>query len=87
MKDLLEILNKVTELLYQENYNDAYGILIKCLPLMGVYIGEIQDETLQREVMNALEDAIAAMENNDYTLLADILQYEFIEKLEALGEE
>lgn len=87
MKDLLEVLGKVTELLYQESYNEAYGILIKCLPVMGVYIGEIQDETIQREVMDALTEAVSAMENSDYTLLADILQYDVIEKLDALGEE
>lgn len=87
MRDLLEVLSKVTELLYQEKYNEAYGILIKCLPIMGVYIGEIEDEGLQREIMDALTEAVAAMENNDYTLLADILQYDVIEKLETLGEE
>ena len=44
MNDLLEVLEKVAELLYQERKNDAYGILVKCLPVMGVYIGEIEDE-------------------------------------------
>ena len=87
MKDLIEVLEKVSELLYQENYIAAYGILIKCLPIMGVYIGEIEDENLQREIMNALNEAISAMENNDYTLLADILQYDFIDKLKDLGDE
>lgn len=87
MKDLLEVLNKITELLYQENYNDAYGVLIKCLPIMGIYIGEIEDEGMQTEIMSALTEAVSAMENNDYTLLADILQYDVIEKLETLGEE
>lgn len=87
MKDLLEILSQVTELLYQENYNQAYGILVKCLPLMGVYIADIQDQNVQREIMDALTEAVSAMENNDYTLLADVLQYDVIEKLEAIGEE
>lgn len=86
MKDLLEVLSKITELLYQEKVNEAYGILIQCLPVMGAYIGEIPDETLQREVMDSLQEAITAMEENDYTLLADILQYDVIEKLES-GEE
>ena len=86
MKDLLEVLSKVTELLYQEKHNEAYGILIKCLPIMGIYIGEIEDENMQREIMDALTEAVAAMENNDYTLLADVLQYDVIEKLETLGE-
>lgn len=87
MKDLLEILEKIAELLYQERYNEAYGILIKCLPIMGAYIGEVQDEDLQRGIMGALEEAVSAMENNDYTLLADILQYDVIEKLKDSGVE
>lgn len=87
MQDLLDVLKKITELLYQENYGDAYSLLIKCLPIMGVYIGEIQDETLQREIMDSLTEGITAMEENDYTLLADILQYDVIEKLDMIGEE
>lgn len=86
MKDLLEVLKKVAELLYQEEHNKAYGLLVKCLPIMGVCIEEIEDKELQREILDSLTEAIAAMENNDYTLLADILQYDVIEKLEAIGE-
>lgn len=86
MKDLLDVLKKITELLYQEDYNTAYGLLVKCLPILGVYIEEIEDKELQREVLDALTEAITAMEENDYTLLADILQYDVIEKLEAIGE-
>lgn len=86
MKDLLDVLKKVAELLYQEEHNKAYGILIKCLPMMGVCIEDIEDKELQREVLDSLTEAITAMENNDYTLLADILQYDVIEKLETIGE-
>ena len=87
MKDLLDVLKKITELLYQERVNQAYDFLVKCLPHMGVMIGDIQDETLQREIMDSLTEAVGAMEENDYTLLADILQYDVIEKIESMGEE
>lgn len=87
MNDLLEVLEKVAELLYQERKNDAYEILVKCLPVMGVYIGEIEDEALQEEIKASLNDAVGAMESNDYTLLADILQYDIIDKLRGIGEE
>lgn len=86
MKDLLEVLEKISELLYQEKKDEAYGILIKCLPIMGVYINEIEDAELQKEIVISLENAVAAMENNDYTLLADVLQYDIIEKLKDIGE-
>lgn len=86
MKDLLDVLKKIAELLYQEDYNTAYGLLVKCLPIMGVYLEELEEEDLQREILASLTEAISAMEENDYTLLADILQYDVIEKLEAIGE-
>lgn len=87
MTDLLEVLNAIAELLYQEKQKDAYGLLIQCLPAMGLYIGEIKDAKLQAEVMQSLAEAVSAMEAQDSTLLADILQYEIIEKLAELDEE
>ncbi len=87
MKDLLEVLEKIAELLYQENYNEAYGLLIQCLPFMATCIEEISDEILQREILEALNTAVSAMEENDYTLLADVLQYEIIYRMKDIGEE
>ena len=87
MKDLLDVLKKITELLYQERTKEAYGFLIKCLPYMGTVIEEMRDQELQREVMDSLSEAVGAMEENDNTLLADILQYDVIERLETIGEE
>lgn len=87
MKDLLEVLEKITELLYQEDYNQGYAFLVKCLPFMATCIEEIEDKDMQREIMDALTEAVSAMEDNDYTLLADILQYEIIERMRQLGEE
>ena len=87
MKDLLEVLRKITELLYQERVKQAYEFLVKCLPHMGLMIEDLEDETLKREVLDSLTEAVGAMEENDYTLLADILQYDVIEKIEALGED
>lgn len=87
MKDLLEIVEKIAELLYQERKDEAYGILIKCIPIMATCFNEIEDVALQQEMIVSLNDAVGAMENNDYTLLADILQYDIIEKLKEIGEE
>ncbi|MDD6070250.1 MAG: hypothetical protein PUC12_05455 [Clostridiales bacterium] len=87
MKDLIEVLNKIIELLYQEEVKTAYNFLIRCLPIMSGYISDMEDQDLQKEIMGSLEEAVTAMENNDYTLLADIMQYDLIEKLEQIGEE
>ena len=87
MKDLIEVLNKIIELLYQEEVNTAYGFLVRCLPILSGFIGDMEDKELQKEIMASLEEAVTAMENNDYTLLADIMQYDLIDKLEQIGEE
>jgi hypothetical protein len=87
MKDLLDVLEQVAELLYQEQMKEAYGILVKCIPLMSAYLGELSDTTLQGEIMASLNTAVGAMEQNDYTLLADVLQYDIIEKLRGLEED
>lgn len=86
MKDLLEVLEKLTELLYQERKNEAYGILIKCLPVMSTLFVELEDKELQQELIVSLGEAVEAMENNDCTLLADILQYDVIDKLKEIEE-
>lgn len=86
MKDLLEVLEKLAELLYQERKDEAYGILIKCLPIMSNLFVEIEDAALQQELIAALNEAANAMENNDCTLLADILQYEIIDRLKETEE-
>lgn len=86
MKDLLEVLEKLAELLYQERKDEAYGILIKCLPIMSTLFVEIKDEEVQRDLISALNEAANAMENDDCTLLADILQYDIIEKLQDIEE-
>lgn len=87
MEDLYEVLNRIAELLYQEKRNDAYGLLIKCLPVLSLQVGHIQDENMQIEIMEVLKTALEAMEADDATLLADILQYELLPRLEEQKEE
>lgn len=87
MADLLEVLNAITEFLYQEKKNDAYGLLARCLPILSTLLEEMTDIDLQTEIKDALKEAMEAMEADDVTLLADILQYEVIERLEKLEEE
>lgn len=87
MKDLIEVLDKIIELLYQEEADTAYSLLVRCLPIMSAYISDMEDTDLQEKIMESLKEAVNAMENNDYTLLADIMQYELIEKLEQIGED
>ncbi len=87
MKDLIEVLEKVSELLYQENFAVAYDVLAKCLPFLSGCLEDMKDQQMQRELLDALTEAVSAMEDQDATLLADILQYEIVERLKSIGEE
>lgn len=73
-------LSQVVELLYQENTTPAYTRLAATLPQLEAVIAQLSPE-IQQEMTEKLQSALAAMEDGDNTLLADILQYEILEQL------
>ena len=80
LKQIIDIINRVTELLYQENIVPAYAQLVAVLPRLEKVITDFSEE-VQQELTENLRNALEAMEDGDNTLLADILQYEVLEKL------
>ena len=86
MNELLNELKEITELLYQEKIAKANGKLLETLALLAKYIERIENNVLQQEIICSLNEAVIAMEKEDYTLLADILQYDIMEKIESMGE-
>ena len=72
MEQVINTLTTITDLLYQENIPVAYRMLYLILPGM-------------EEAIRLLE-ALEAMENEDNILLADILQYEILERLREYTE-
>ena len=72
---------KATDLLYQENITYAYQVLVVVLPQLELVISEIEDDNVRNELRDRLEDALKAMEEEDYILLADIFQYEINQRL------
>lgn len=81
LEDVIGILTKISDYLYQENTKPAYLHLIHILPSFEQVIAEIPSEEEQNELANKLADALNAMEAEDHTLLADMLQYDIIEQL------
>lgn len=81
LEDVIEILTKVADYLYQENTKPAYLHLIHILPSFEAVIGEIPKKEEQKELAGKLTEALSAMEAEDHTLLADMLQYDIIEQL------
>lgn len=86
LKNVLDILSQVTDLLYQENLKPAYMTLAAVLPQLEEVITGIKDEDAQGELTEKLRDALGAMETGDNTLLADMLQYDIMEQLKEFEE-
>lgn len=84
----------VVELFYQQKTQEAYGqldqVLGKLMATIEVAVSYQQEHTEVEIDINglteALKEALSAMEEKDAILMADVLKYEVIEKLEALIE-
>ena len=87
LKLVTDALTQVTDLLYQENITYAYKMLAVILQQLEIVISEIEDESTKEELREQLGEALQAMEEEDYILLADIAQYEINQRLLGLLEE
>ena len=81
IQQVVETLTTITDLLYQENIPVAYRMLYLILPALEKTIGSIGQDDIQGELKDQLFSALQAMEDEDNILLADILQYEILERL------
>ncbi len=86
LKQVVDVLQQITDLLYQENITPAYAALAGVLPQLEGIIIKL-DPDVQQELTEKLQNALSAMEDGDNTLLADILQYEILEQLKVYCEE
>lgn len=86
LNEVIENLNKVTDYLYQENIPVANQTLFIVLPKLDRCISEIANEEIQDTLKEKLEEALMAMEEEDFILLADLIQYEVIEIFKELME-
>ena len=86
VKQIMDNLTQVTDLLYQENVTPAYAQLAVALPQLEQVIMQVNQE-IQLELTEKLRSALEAMEDGDNTLLADIIQYEILEQLKMFSEE
>lgn len=81
VSDIIMKLREIAELLYQENIQDAYRNLALVIPQLDEILNDVNDEERRRELTEKLINALDAMENEDYTFLADTIQYELVEVL------
>lgn len=82
LKEIMkEEITATIDLLYQQNIKEAYPRLIQAIPRLEQFISGF-DEERQGEWLKLLQSALEAMEQQDVTLLADILQYEILERID-----
>lgn len=81
MDSIQEKIEEIVALLYQEKQEEAYEKLSLIIPVLANEIESIQEVEKQKELVEILESALSAMEEEDLTLLADVLQYDLIEHL------
>lgn len=83
----IELVNLMTDMFYQQKNNEAMNLMNTVLDsVMAISAMLPQVETLEEaesnKLLKVLEEAVVAMENKDYVLLADILKYDMIDVLE-----
>lgn len=84
IETIVKELDSIVEMFYQQKTQEAYTKLnpvleniMKMAELIQKYYAELDME----ELLNALKEALSAMEERDAILMADVLKYEVIEKL------
>lgn len=90
MEAVMAAITEMNELFYQQKTKEGLDRLDRVIPDIGNTIdaiyayGEEHAECSLGEVefMEVLNEALAAMEAADYVMLADILQYDMMDKLE-----
>lgn len=90
----LEALKEVVELFYQQQNDQALQqfdtVLKDTMEMMDVlfrYKESHEDFSMEEDKINAsLQEALEALDSRDYILLADILQYDFVEYIETVSE-
>ena len=74
---LQEEIREIADLFYQQKSKEGYGRLQELIADLSQYVAQIEEEAKRQELLEALTEALTAMQEQDTTLLADILQYSF----------
>lgn len=78
---MIDKIDSICDMLYQENIQDAYVKLQELIKELMLSLAKLNEEE-QVDMVKVLKPALEAMEANDTTLLADILQYEVKDRIE-----
>jgi len=84
IKNTINEVQEVVDLFYQQNDKDAFDKFLIVLEDMTKAIDNLAMD--DKKIFSILSNAMEALESDDKVLLADILQYDFIEYIESLVE-
>lgn len=95
VENAIQIIRETTELFYQQKVKEAYNKMqetidhmVKAVDILHGYKSEHESFGLEEErLVTSLTDAMNAMQDGDTVLLADILEYDFVEYLQELTEQ
>lgn len=87
-------IDMVVELFYQQKTQEAYtqldpvlGNMMSAIEALMAYQQEHEELEIDvNSLTEALREALSAMEEKDAILMADVLKYEVIEKMEAIAD-
>lgn len=86
-------IQEVADLLYQQQMTEGMqklnDLLIEITELSGLLIEKTREETKdfdEQKFLTTLTEAMEALKESDYVLLADILQYDLLEQLSEIHE-
>lgn len=84
IETIIKELDSIVEMFYQQKTQEAYmklnPVLEKIMEITEL-IQKYYEEFNMEELLGALKEALSAMEERDAILMADVLKYEVIEKL------
>lgn len=81
MKELECRIDNMCTMLYQLRIQEGCEEVQGILPLLMQQIDRINDAGCQTEILGYLQRALTAMEQEDWTLLADIFLYEILDRI------
>ena len=91
IQNTIDKVQEVVDLFYQQNDKDALGKFVVTLEDMTSAIDNLAAENPgfemdEKKICNILNDAMGALQSDDKVLMADILQYDFVEYISGLIE-
>lgn len=92
VQKLVNEVEEVIELFYQQKLQEALnkfysiiGRMMNAIDTLFMYKAENKEFILdEAKIINTLKEAMAALEDRDMVLLADILQYDYLEYINEL---